>query len=89
MACSMEILNFLEKCEQEQRIKSAPPSILPQRFHTCRLCQKGRLLFPDVYCLECEDKGKKYDELDKAEDDLEKGLINEHQYLLICEKLKQ
>jgi hypothetical protein len=28
MCCSMEILNFLENCEQEQRIKSAPPSIL-------------------------------------------------------------
>jgi hypothetical protein len=29
MSCSMEILNFLENCEQEERIKSASPSILP------------------------------------------------------------
>ena len=36
----MEILNFLEKCEQEQRIKSAPPSILPNDL-IMRIIQEG------------------------------------------------
>ena len=59
---------------------------MSQTFHACQICGKGRLLAPDVYCLNpsCQRHG----ELEKLEEQLEAGEINEGQYLIEMNRLK-
>ena len=59
-----------------------------QQFHRCEICGRGQLLLPDRYCLDCGSNHARHQLLESAELDLENGVINEGQYLEICEKLK-
>ena len=60
-----------------------------QRFHRCQNCDLGQLMHPDIHCLECAPLMARFALLEKSELDLENGIINEGQYLEICETLKQ
>jgi hypothetical protein len=70
---------------------------MDQQFYGCGCCGRGQLLFPDILCLDClrgaliespEPPPNRYQILESAELDLENGVINEGQYLEICDRLK-
>ena len=73
-----------------------------QRFHRCLYCDRGQLMAPDLFCLTCQPDSRttcqslfaernsdpRFIILERAELDLENGIINEGQYLEICDNLK-
>ena len=59
-----------------------------QQFHRCRACNRGKLEGEDLYCLNCI-PDPRIRILEDAELDLENGVINEGQYLEICNSLKK